>query len=1144
MKNLKFLRRTFLLVLLSICFYLSQAQHVIGYMPYWSGAASDIQYTKLSHINYSFAIPDVDGHLKPLENATKLQQIVNNAHAVGTKVLIAIGGWSEAGEVLDARFEAIGANATYRTNLVNDIVSLVNLYNLDGADMDWEFPDAGSSADNFEALMTELYNALHPSGKLVTAAVSGSSWGGAGINSTVKNVVDWLNIMAYDFNNFEHSTYADALSAVSYYQGKGFPNSQLALGVPFYARPSWESYASIVGRGADPYQDVFDGNGYNGITTIKQKTNYVIDNGLRGVMIWEISQDLNNANSLVTAIDEEINAGGNQRPTVEITSPTNGANYLEGESINISATAADADGSVTKVEFFNGSTKLGEDLSAPFMFTISSATLGGYNLTAVATDNAGATGTSAAVAVNVNIDPTACNFSNWRSKSWYNPGDYVVHADHAWLCVKRNRAKEPGTTSDWSDQGACGGGSVNQAPTSSITSPSNNSEFDEGSSVNISASANDADGTIASVKFYIDGALVATDNTSPYSYSTSTLTVGTHAVYSVATDNEGATGQSSTINVIINEVSTGNSSPTVAITQPLNNSSIEEGNDVTIIASAADSDGSVTLVEFFVNGSKIGEDNTSPYSINWSSPAVANYTLTAKATDNEGAATTSGVINFEVTAPSTGGTNCDGIDAWSSKRWYNAGSQCVHNGRLWESVKRHRNQVPPNGNWIDLGECGAAAPNEAPGVSITSPSEGTEFDGGTTISISANATDSDGSIAKVEFFANGVKLGEDAVSPYNFTWSGASIGSHLLTAIATDNEGASTTSSGVNISVNEVISNQAPTTAVTSPTEGENIDEGTVVVFQANANDTDGSITRVEFYLDGSYYGEDLTSPYSYNWTATAGSHTITVIAIDNEGASTTSSTVTFTVNTVVENQAPTASIISPSFGSEFTEGTVVTVEADAVDADGSVTKVEFYLNGNLYGEDLTAPYSMDFVGLSIGTHEVTVKSIDNEGASSLSVGTSFTINEQETGGGCAEPQYVEGNVYLDGDDIQNVGNLYNCKVGGWCSGAAWAYEPGVGMYWTEAWSLIRACSETAQPSDIDAQVLQSSSSTEIVIQTEEAQIVEVNVFNILGKLVFNDKLPIDQVFRYTLNMNNLNKGIYIIQVNGTTNKVQSVITK
>ena len=483
----------------------SSGTNVIGYMPYWAGSASAIQYDKLTHINYSFAIPDVDGHLKPLENTAKLQQIVTNAHAVGGKVLIAVGGWSENGTPLDARFEAIGANATYRTNLVNDIVTLINTYNLDGADMDWEFPNAGSSANNFEALMTELYNALHPAGKLVTAAVSGSSWGGDGINANVKNVVDWLNIMAYDFNEFQHSTYNDAIGAVAYYQNKGFPNSKLALGVPFYGRNSWEAYSTIINSGGDPYADIYNGVGYNGITTIKQKTNYAIDNGLRGVMIWEISQDLTNQYSLLTAIDEEIANGGpvNQAPSASISSPTNGSSVDEGTSIVVSANAVDADGTISNVEFYSNASLVGSDASSPYSLDLGALAVGTYSLTVVATDNQGASTTSSVTSVTVNSI------------------------------------------------------SGNVAPTVSVTSPTAAQEFDEGITVIVTANATDSDGSITKVEFYLDGVYQGEDAVAPYDYDLLGLAVGNYSLSAVAFDNEGANTTAISVGFVVKTVSTG-----------------------------------------------------------------------------------------------------------------------------------------------------------------------------------------------------------------------------------------------------------------------------------------------------------------------------------------------------------------------------------------------------------------------------------------------------------------------------------------------------------------------------------------------------------------------------------------------------------
>jgi hypothetical protein len=66
-------------------------------------------------------------------------------------------------------------------------------------------------------------------------------------------------------------------------------------------------------------------------------------------------------------------------------------------------------------------------------------------------------------------------------------------------------------------------------------------------------------------------------------------------------------------------------------------------------------------------------------------------------------------------------------------------------------------------------------------------------------------------------------------------------------------------------------------------------------------------------------------------------------------------------------------------------------------------------------------------------------------------------------GGGCAEPNYSEGNPYGAGDLIQNDGKLYTCEIAGWCSGAAWAYEPGNGTYWDMAWNYVSDCSAASR---------------------------------------------------------------------------------
>ncbi|HEX8869294.1 MAG TPA: glycoside hydrolase family 18 protein, partial [Lentzea sp.] len=118
----------------------------VGYMPSWSGSVSAIQYSKLTHINYSFVLPNSNGTLQGTPDPGKLQQLVSLGHQNGVKVAIAVGGWNDGN---DDNFEILAASANGRTTFVNSLINLVNQYNLDGVDIDWEYPDPGAEGDNY-----------------------------------------------------------------------------------------------------------------------------------------------------------------------------------------------------------------------------------------------------------------------------------------------------------------------------------------------------------------------------------------------------------------------------------------------------------------------------------------------------------------------------------------------------------------------------------------------------------------------------------------------------------------------------------------------------------------------------------------------------------------------------------------------------------------------------------------------------------------------------------------------------------------------------------------------------------------------------------------------------------------------------------
>ena len=144
-------------------------------------------------------------------------------------------------------------------------------------------------------------------------------------------------------------------------------------------------------------------------------------------------------------------------------------------------------------------------------------------------------------------------------------------------------------------------------------------------------------------------------------------------------------------------------------------------------------------VDFYQGTTLLGSDSTSPYAFGWASVAAGSYTLRAVAVDNAGASTTSATVTVSVSAPA----------------------------------------------------------NIAPAVSLTAPAPGSSVTGPANITVSATASDSDGSVARVDFYQGTALIGSDTSSPYSVAWSSVPAGSYTFRAIAYDSGGASTTSASV-----------------------------------------------------------------------------------------------------------------------------------------------------------------------------------------------------------------------------------------------------------------------------------------------------------------------------------------------------------
>ncbi len=302
-----------------------------------------------------------------------------------------------------------------------------------------------------------------------------------------------------------------------------------------------------------------------------------------------------------------------------------------------------------------------------------------------------------------------------------------------------------------------------------------------------------------------------------------------------------------------------NTKPIVAFISPTNGTKYELGDTMIFTAEASDKDGYISNVLFFSEGTYLGGDNKAPFTMTQNAAKVGKYSITAIATDNKGNSTTSEVLTVEITEPKTIPT-----------------------------------PVPV-----------------FPEVSLTGIKNGSVFKMGSPIAIGATATDVDGTITKVEFFAKGViSLGVDTNPAYTTVFRPAFAGTYSITARATDNDGNVTTSVPMDVIVRDVVEeevDQKPKVRITGINEKERYSLKEGVRINADATDADGKIHKVVFYEGGvSNLGEEFVAPYSIQFKPkAAGVYQITARATDNDGNVTISTPVAVTIVADGDNITP-----------------------------------------------------------------------------------------------------------------------------------------------------------------------------------------------------------------------------------------------
>ena len=470
--------------------------------------------------------------------------------------------------------------------------------------------------------------------------------------------------------------------------------------------------------------------------------------------------------------------GANQLPIAKLTVSPSAVTVVPA-IVTLAVDASDADGIVSRVEYFLGPDKIGETVLAPHQMNYAITTAGSYAFRAVAFDNLGAPGSSPTVPVTA--------------------------------------------------------GTLQQNLAPKVTLTATPSSMSAGGPVTLTATATDDDGTIANVKFYEGNSLLATVTQAPYTHVYTTSTAKLYRFRAVATDNQGLSTSSSEFGVTVGQLV--NAAPKVNLT--VSPGSLAAPGLVSLSATASDDDGTIARVSFYVNGTKIVDVTTPPYTATYNAASAAIYKFTASATDDKGLTTSTADFNVSV------GQNT----------------------------------------------------NLAPKVSLAVSQTQIAFPG--TVSMTATASDDDGTITRVRFYQNGTHRLDVATPPYTFSYTTTVPGIYKFKAIAIDNKNASTSTAEIDVTSGtpQQLNKKPSVSLALSQTL---VMAPATITMTVNTSDSDGTVQKVQFYRNGAKIGEKLASPWTFTDTISAtGQTAYHADATDNVG------NVGTTLPQVVTAQAP-----------------------------------------------------------------------------------------------------------------------------------------------------------------------------------------------------------------------------------------------
>ena len=487
--------------------------------------------------------------------------------------------------------------------------------------------------------------------------------------------------------------------------------------------------------------------------------------------------------------------------------------------------------------------------------------------------------------------------------------------------------------------------------------------------------------------------IVNDEELGPYDQSTSItgLVPGTRYYWRVISRTMADLTQTSdTFSFVTAGITPTNTPPSVALTSPTGNASFTAPASIAMAATASDQDGTVARVDFFVGTTMLGSATSAPFTFTWSNAPAGSYTLTAQAVDNAGAVTTSAAVAISV-APGSGanlpapwasrdigavtqaggatvnaGTwsvTGSGADVWgNADQFHFAYQQLTGDGTITARVATIQNVDVWTKAGVMLRE--SLTPGSAQAFMFATPTgstKGLAFQRRTaTDGVSTHTAGGDGGPpAWVRLTRSG-----NTISAYrsadgvNWTLVGNDIFPMATTifaglAIVSHNPGALATTTFDNVTVIPAGNppppiNVPPTVSLTAPAVDATFTAPAAVTVSANATDSDGTVTKVDFYAGATLIGTDTTSPYSLSWNnVPQGDYTLTARATDNLNAESISASATIHVTTGTSQGLPAGWLnqdvgsVTPAGSTTFSNG-VFTVRGSGADIWDTIDGFQF----------------------------------------------------------------------------------------------------------------------------------------------------------------------------------------------------------